>query len=145
MQNRYYADFKVTVQPCTETPCRWAKNTEPTTTPPVTTAAATTAAPTTTTVSPYVTITSVEYTLANPKDGEIVKITVFAKNDSSTRVDNKPVYVDIGNTRLQGTITIPAGGTGSVTVNDWTASAGTYTDSGEKKFFTKRVAIYFLF
>lgn len=106
---------------------RRAKNTEPTTAPSVTTAAPTTAAPTTTKAEPYVTITKVEYTPVNPKEGDIVKITVSAKNNSSTRVDNKPVYVDIGNTRLQGTITIPAGGTGSVTVNDWTPSAGTYT------------------
>ena len=112
--------------------------TEPETAAPETTTVAPTEAPTqeTTTVAPtttkpiadYIKITGITYTPENPKVGDTVKITVTAKNEGDQMVMNKDVTVKIGNQTLQGTITIPAGETGSVTVNDWTPTeAGVFT------------------
>ena len=108
--------------------------TEPETAEPETTTVApttpetTTEAPTTKPISDHVKITGITYSPENPKVGDTVKITVTAKNEGDQMVMNKHVAVKIGNQTLKGTITIPAGETGSVTVNEWKPTeAGVFT------------------
>lgn len=108
--------------------------TEPETAEPETTTVApttpetTTEASTTKPISDHVKITGITYSPENPKVGDTVKITVTAKNEGDQMVMNKHVAVKIGNQTLKGTITIPAGETGSVTVNEWKPTeAGVFT------------------
>lgn len=108
--------------------------TEPETAEPETTTVApttpetTTEAPTTKPISDHIKITGITYSPENPKVGDTVKITVTAKNEGDQMVMNKDVAVKIGNQTLRGTITIPAGETGSVTVNEWKPTeAGVFT------------------
>lgn len=108
--------------------------TEPETAEPETTTVApttpetTTEAPTTKPIYDHVKITGITYSPENPKVGDTVKITVTAKNEGDQMVMNKHVAVKIGNQTLKGTITIPAGETGSVTVNEWKPTeAGVFT------------------
>ena len=99
-----------------------------TTTVAPTTPETTTEAPTTKPISDHVKITGITYSPENPKVGDTVKITVTAKNEGDQMVMNKHVAVKIGNQTLKGTITIPAGETGSVTVNEWKPTeAGVFT------------------
>lgn len=108
--------------------------TEPETAEPETTTVApttpetTTEAPTTKPISDHIKITGITYSPENPKVGDTVKITVTAKNEGDQMVMNKDVAVKIGNQTLRGTITIPAGETSSVTVNEWKPTeAGVFT------------------
>lgn len=108
--------------------------TEPETAEPETTTVApttpetTTEAPTTKPISDHIKITGITYSPENPKAGDTVKITVTAKNEGDQMVMNKDVAVKIGNQTLRGTITIPAGETSSVTVNEWKPTeAGVFT------------------
>ena len=108
--------------------------TEPETAEPETTTVApttpetTTEAPTTKPISDHIKIKGITYSPENPKVGDTVKITVTAKNEGDQMVMNKDVAVKIGNQTLRGTITIPAGETSSVTVNEWKPTeAGVFT------------------
>lgn len=99
-----------------------------TTTVAPTTPETTTEAPTTKPISDHIKITGITYSPENPKVGDTVKITVTAKNEGDQMVMNKDVAVKIGNQTLRGTITIPAGETSSVTVNEWKPTeAGVFT------------------